>query len=278
MSPLTLRERPPALQWGALLSASLICVVAFELMRLPAALLLGAIGAAILVSWFEGRVRIPPWTFRRRPGLCRLPRGAQHHSRHFADDLAEMADVPDLDRRGHIFRDRARLRPRPLEGASGHNGGLGLIARRGDRDGADGRRLRRRHEAGRRHAISARRMRRTGGVDRRPGVVGLGRRGAGRDRLVSASRSRAFPRNAGAGHRRRGHRRQIQDSGWRIASAAVRRRPSFGEPHSSRSRCRRGSWRYATPSSAGPSVSGSRAKSCSTRRNNCRGSSPRSSP
>ena len=32
-------------------------------MRLPAALLLGAIGAAILVSWFEGRVRIPPWAF-----------------------------------------------------------------------------------------------------------------------------------------------------------------------------------------------------------------------
>src|SRR5277367_4374980 len=63
MSPLTLRERPPALQWGALLSASLICVAAFELMRLPAALLLGAIGAAILVSWFEGRVRIPPWGF-----------------------------------------------------------------------------------------------------------------------------------------------------------------------------------------------------------------------
>src|SRR5271155_3219901 len=63
MAPLTLRERPLALQWGALLSASLICVVAFELMRLPAALLLGAIGAAILVSWFEGRIRIPPWTF-----------------------------------------------------------------------------------------------------------------------------------------------------------------------------------------------------------------------
>src|SRR5271163_2470147 len=35
---------------------------------------------------------------RRRPGLRRLPRGAKHHSRHSADDLPEMADVPDLDR------------------------------------------------------------------------------------------------------------------------------------------------------------------------------------
>jgi uncharacterized protein len=48
---------------AALLAASLLLVSAFELMRLPAALLLGAIAAAILVSWFEGRVRIPPWAF-----------------------------------------------------------------------------------------------------------------------------------------------------------------------------------------------------------------------
>jgi uncharacterized protein len=63
MSRVTLKASPPALQWAALLAGSLIFVAAFELMRLPAALLLGAIGAAILVSWFEGRVRIPPWAF-----------------------------------------------------------------------------------------------------------------------------------------------------------------------------------------------------------------------
>ena len=165
------------------------------------------------------------------PGLYRLPRGAKHHTRHFADDLPQMADVPDLDRRGDIFRRRPRLRARPVESASRDDGDLGLFARRGDRDGADGRRLRRRHEARRRHAISARRMRWTGGLDRRPGVVGVGRRGDV-DRLVSVSPGRAFPRNAGAGRRRRGHRRQIQDSGWRVASAAVRRRPAFGEPYS----------------------------------------------
>jgi uncharacterized protein len=63
MSRFTLRGRRPALQWGALLTASLVCISAFELMRLPAALLLGAIAAAILLSWFEGRVRIPAWAF-----------------------------------------------------------------------------------------------------------------------------------------------------------------------------------------------------------------------
>jgi membrane AbrB-like protein len=63
MPTLTLRGRQPALQWGALLIASLLCIWGFELARLPAALLLGAIAAAILVSWFEGRVRIPPWAF-----------------------------------------------------------------------------------------------------------------------------------------------------------------------------------------------------------------------
>jgi len=63
LSPFTLRGRPPALQWGALLCASLVSIWAFELMGLPAALLLGAIGAAILLSWFEGRVKIPVWSF-----------------------------------------------------------------------------------------------------------------------------------------------------------------------------------------------------------------------
>ncbi len=63
MSLFALRERPPALQWGVLLSASFVCVAAFELVRLPAALLLGAIAAAIVLSWFEGRVRIPAWAF-----------------------------------------------------------------------------------------------------------------------------------------------------------------------------------------------------------------------
>jgi membrane AbrB-like protein len=63
MSHFTLRRTPPTLQWAALLGASVVGVAAFELMRLPAALMLGAIAAAILLSWFEGRVTIPPWGF-----------------------------------------------------------------------------------------------------------------------------------------------------------------------------------------------------------------------
>lgn len=63
MSSFTLRNQPPALQWAALLAGSIACVAAFELVRLPAALMLGAIAAALLLSWFEGRVTIPPWSF-----------------------------------------------------------------------------------------------------------------------------------------------------------------------------------------------------------------------
>jgi uncharacterized protein len=63
ISHLTLRGAPPALQWGMLLGATAASVAAFEFARLPAALLLGAIAAAIGLSWFEARVKIPPWAF-----------------------------------------------------------------------------------------------------------------------------------------------------------------------------------------------------------------------
>jgi membrane AbrB-like protein len=63
MPRFTLRKQPFALQWGALLGATVIGVAAFEAARLPAALLLGAIGAAILLAWFEARVKIPPLAF-----------------------------------------------------------------------------------------------------------------------------------------------------------------------------------------------------------------------
>ena len=63
MSRFSLKEAPPALQWAMLLAATAVCVAAFEFARLPAALLLGAIAAAIGLSWFEARVKIPPWGF-----------------------------------------------------------------------------------------------------------------------------------------------------------------------------------------------------------------------
>ncbi len=55
--------RPAAQQWGALIIASLVFVWLFRLAGLPAALLLGSMAAAILIAWFEGHVKIPPWSF-----------------------------------------------------------------------------------------------------------------------------------------------------------------------------------------------------------------------
>jgi uncharacterized membrane protein AbrB (regulator of aidB expression) len=47
----TLRDAPTVLKWGVLLAASLAFIVPLELIRLPAALLLGAMAAAILARW-----------------------------------------------------------------------------------------------------------------------------------------------------------------------------------------------------------------------------------
>jgi uncharacterized protein len=69
MSPFSLRHRPAGLQWGALMIASLVLVWALERTRLPAALLLGSMAAAILLAWFEGRVKIPGWSFVIAQGI-----------------------------------------------------------------------------------------------------------------------------------------------------------------------------------------------------------------
>jgi uncharacterized protein len=60
---LILRGRPAGVQWGALVAATLVFVSLLELIGLPAAVLLGSMAAAVLLAWFEGRVRIPPWPF-----------------------------------------------------------------------------------------------------------------------------------------------------------------------------------------------------------------------
>ena len=69
MSHFTLRQTSPVLQWATLLAASVVCIAAFELVRLPAALMLGAIAGAILVASFEGRVHIPPQSFILAQGV-----------------------------------------------------------------------------------------------------------------------------------------------------------------------------------------------------------------
>ena len=62
MSHFTLRQTPQPIQWATLLGASVVCVAAFELMRLPAALMLGAIGAAILLCYWL----VLFWMYRRK--------------------------------------------------------------------------------------------------------------------------------------------------------------------------------------------------------------------
>jgi membrane AbrB-like protein len=65
----TLRATPSVLRWGVLLAASLAFIVPLQLIHLPAALLLGAMAAAILLALFEGQLAVPRWPFVLAQGL-----------------------------------------------------------------------------------------------------------------------------------------------------------------------------------------------------------------
>src|SRR3984885_3603364 len=66
---LSLTGAGAALKWTILLLLSLAFIVPLQLMRLPAALLLGAMGAAILVAVFDGKLAVPHWPFVLAQGL-----------------------------------------------------------------------------------------------------------------------------------------------------------------------------------------------------------------
>jgi hypothetical protein len=66
---LTLRATPTVLKWGLLLIASLAFIVPLELLRLPAALPLGAMAAGILVAVLEGQLAVPGPPFVLAQGL-----------------------------------------------------------------------------------------------------------------------------------------------------------------------------------------------------------------
>ncbi len=69
-SPLSLQGKPEALKWSVLLAASLAFIVPLELIHLPAALLLGAMGAAIVVAAaLEGKLAVPRWPYVLAQGL-----------------------------------------------------------------------------------------------------------------------------------------------------------------------------------------------------------------
>ena len=66
---MTLRDAPTVLKWGVLLAASLAFIVPLQLIRLPAALLLGAMAAAILAAVFECELAVPRWPYVLAQGL-----------------------------------------------------------------------------------------------------------------------------------------------------------------------------------------------------------------
>ncbi len=66
----TLRDKPATLKWSVLLGASLAFIVPLELIHLPAALLLGAMAAAIVVAAaLEGKLAVPRWPYVIAQGL-----------------------------------------------------------------------------------------------------------------------------------------------------------------------------------------------------------------
>ncbi len=66
---MSLRATPPVVQWGVLLAASVALIVPLDLIRIPAALLLGAMAAAVLVAVFEGKLVVPRWPYVLAQGL-----------------------------------------------------------------------------------------------------------------------------------------------------------------------------------------------------------------
>jgi hypothetical protein len=66
---LTLRDAGAPLRWTILLLVSIAFIVPLELAHLPAALLLGAMAAAILVAVFDGKLAVPHWPYVLAQGL-----------------------------------------------------------------------------------------------------------------------------------------------------------------------------------------------------------------
>ncbi len=272
----TLSRRPPALQWGALLGVSLICVAAFELMRLPAAMLLGAIAAGILLSWFEGRVSIPAWAFVVAQGFvgCLVARSitpdiAMTIVRKWPMFLILIGAVIFFAVALGFVLARWKVLPGTTAVWGSSPGAATAMVLMADAFGGDMR------------LVAVMQYLRVACVGLVASVVA---------RAWSASGAAApaaidwFPPLAPGpflGTLALGLGGAVIGVKSKIPAGALLLPLFVGAPFRramcSRSRCRRGFWRYAMRWSAGPSACGSRAESCSTRPSNCRRSSPRSS-
>lgn len=65
----TLHATRTPIKWGVLIMLSLVFIVPLEMMRIPAALLLGAMAAAILVAVFDGKLAVPHFSYVLAQGL-----------------------------------------------------------------------------------------------------------------------------------------------------------------------------------------------------------------
>src|ERR1700727_835280 len=206
MSHFTLRQTPQPIQWATLFASSVVFVAAFELIRLPAALMLGAIGAAVLLCWFEGKVTIPPWGFVMAQGFigCLVARAIT------TDIIVTIfqrwpmfltligAVILFAAALGYVL---TRLKVLP-----------GTTAVWGSSAGA---------------ATAMVLMSGAFGGACRPGLSAGWRGSASFDRLVSACGARPSPGDFGLGRGRRNRWGQIQDSRRRAARADVRRRTAL---------------------------------------------------
>ena len=66
---MTLRDSKARLKWAILILLSLGFIVPLELLHLPAALLLGAMAAAILIAVLDGKLVVPQWPYVFAQGL-----------------------------------------------------------------------------------------------------------------------------------------------------------------------------------------------------------------
>ena len=66
---MTLRAAPIAVRWTVLLGASLVCIIPLQLLHIPAALLLGAMAAAIGIAVLDGGIGVPHWPYVLAQGL-----------------------------------------------------------------------------------------------------------------------------------------------------------------------------------------------------------------
>src|SRR3954471_16636689 len=96
-------------QWTVMFLLSAILVVLLEALRLPAALLLGPMIAAIIVAAAEGALRVPRLPFVAAQAVIGCMIRPLHHAGNRRHDGPGLALVPDGGLLGHRCEQRDRI-------------------------------------------------------------------------------------------------------------------------------------------------------------------------